>query len=189
MYSDAEKRLIAYFNMTGIAELIEPPAIYPIMMEKAFCRNMQGEAVESLRRCCIALQQCFPYRLTPEWDKLIILDRGNDGLMSFNTYQQAIREMEMYPHIAIDPYYVTLGLCGETGEVADKMKKVHRDNDGKFTPDIVEEIGKELGDVLWNLAALASVLGLQFDDVARRNIEKLRSRVRRNTINGNGDNR
>lgn len=84
-----------------------------------------------------------------------------------------------------------LGLAGETGEVLEKIKKMIRDKNGVFspTPEDIAELKKELGDVLWYLSALAFYNGIDLDDVARANLEKLRSRKERNQIHGSGDNR
>jgi NTP pyrophosphatase (non-canonical NTP hydrolase) len=80
--------------------------------------------------------------------------------------------------------YPTLGLCGETGEVAEKVKKQVRD--GVFNR---HEVAKELGDVLWYLANLSNDIGYNLDEIADINIEKLTSRKDRDTIKGSGDNR
>lgn len=84
-----------------------------------------------------------------------------------------------------------LGLAGETGEVIEKIKKMIRDKNGVFhpTPEDIAELKKELGDVLWYLSALAFYNGIDLDDVARANLDKLRSRKERNQIHGSGDNR
>ena len=84
-----------------------------------------------------------------------------------------------------------LGLAGETGEVMEKIKKMIRDKNGVFspTPEDIAELKKELGDVLWYISALAFYNGIDLDDVARANLEKLRSRKERNQIHGSGDNR
>lgn len=84
-----------------------------------------------------------------------------------------------------------LGLAGETGEVMEKIKKMIRDKNGVFspTPEDTAELKKELGDVLWYLSALAFYNGIDLDDVARANLDKLRSRKERNQIHGSGDNR
>ena len=85
--------------------------------------------------------------------------------------------------------YPTLKLNGEAGEVAEKVGKVLRDNDGVFTKEIFDAIALELGDVLWYIAALADDIGYTLDDIANLNIKKLKSRVKRNKIHGEGDNR
>lgn len=108
--------------------------------------------------------------------------------MDFNTYQQQAATTAVYPESA-KYVYPTLGLCGETGEVAEKIKKVIRDNGGVFTEEKKKEIVKEVGDVLWYIAALLSDLGVTMDEAAVGNLEKLFSRKERGVINGNGDNR
>ena len=85
--------------------------------------------------------------------------------------------------------YPTLGMTGEAGEVADKVKKVLRDNDGRFTPEVKANIIAEVGDVLWYINALARDLGYTLEQVMEMNIEKLESRKARNAIHGSGDNR
>lgn len=108
--------------------------------------------------------------------------------MDFNTYQQQAATTAVYPESA-KYVYPTLGLCGEAGEVAEKIKKVIRDNGGVFTEEKKKEIIKEVGDVLWYIAALLSDLGVTMDEAAVGNLEKLFSRKERGVINGNGDNR
>lgn len=78
---------------------------------------------------------------------------------------------------------------GEAGEVADKVKKVIRDNGGVFTNENRYEIAKEIGDVLWYCATLANDLGYDLETIGRINYEKLHSRQERNKIGGSGDNR
>ena len=108
--------------------------------------------------------------------------------MDFKEYQDKIKVTAKYP-ANVRVLYPALGLAGETGEVCEKIKKVYRDNNGVFTNDKVEEIKKEMGDVLWYLQALCNDLGINFQDVAEKNVEKLLSRLDRGVINGNGDNR
>jgi NTP pyrophosphatase (non-canonical NTP hydrolase) len=109
--------------------------------------------------------------------------------MNFNEYQIKARETAVYPNINSNFIYPTLGLVGEAGEVAEKIKKVIRDNNGIISEEKKEEIKKELGDVLWYVANLAKELNIDLDDVAQGNIEKLFSRMERNKIHGDGDNR
>jgi NTP pyrophosphatase (non-canonical NTP hydrolase) len=108
--------------------------------------------------------------------------------MDFNTYQEQARTTAVYPESA-KYIYPTLGLCGEAGEVAEKVKKVIRDNGGVFTEEKKREIVKEIGDVLWYIAALLGDLGVTMDESAVGNLEKLFSRKERGVIKGNGDNR
>ena len=85
--------------------------------------------------------------------------------------------------------YPALKLCGEAGEVAEKIGKWYRDKDGKPTVDDIVSVGKELGDVLWYINALAKDLGLELEDVAVGNLNKLKSRADRGMVGGAGDDR
>lgn len=109
--------------------------------------------------------------------------------MDFHTYQQRSRATACYPDAGANPIYPTLGLCGEAGEVADKVKKVLRDRGGEFSAEVIAALQLELGDVLWYVAQLATELGLELDQVAQANLEKLASRSARNVISGSGDSR
>ena len=82
-------------------------------------------------------------------------------------------------------YYMTLGLTGEAGEIANKVKKVMRD--GKALD--LDDIKKEIGDVLWYVAGLCTVTGIPLEEVAKANLEKLADRQKRGVIGGSGDNR
>jgi len=109
--------------------------------------------------------------------------------MNLNEYQTKSRKTAKYPDVDKNFLYPTLGLCGETGEVAEKIKKVLRDKGGTLDETTKTELKKELGDVLWYLSQLATELGLSLDDIAADNIEKLYSRLERGVIHGSGDNR
>ena len=109
--------------------------------------------------------------------------------MTFNDYQQESRKTAFYPDLGSNFIYPTLGLAGETGEVAEKIKKVIRDDGGFVSEEKRQEIKKEMGDVLWYLAQLATELNLSLDEIAWHNIEKLFSRKERGALNGSGDNR
>jgi NTP pyrophosphatase (non-canonical NTP hydrolase) len=85
--------------------------------------------------------------------------------------------------------YRTLGLVGEAGEVAEKVKKIIRDKNGELTEEDKREIVKELGDVLWYTQGLAMALGVSLEEVAQTNLDKLSSRKDRDKIKGSGDNR
>lgn len=82
-----------------------------------------------------------------------------------------------------------LGVAGEAGEFADKIKKIMRDKKGSFDDDDRDAIIKELGDVLWYVAVVSLYLGVPLSEVAEGNIKKLASRAKRNTLQGQGDNR
>ena len=109
--------------------------------------------------------------------------------MDLNAYQQGARSTARYPHVGSNPIYPTLGLCGEAGEVAGKVKKVLRDSDGDFSAEVRAALKLELGDVLWYVAQLASELGFELSEIAEANLAKLASRAARNVISGSGDHR
>ena len=109
--------------------------------------------------------------------------------MDLNAYQDAARLTALYPDVGNNPIYPTLGLRGEAGEVADKVKKVLRDRNGQFDDSVRAEIALELGDVLWYVAQLASELGYELEDVANQNLQKLRDRSSRGQLKGSGDHR
>ena len=109
--------------------------------------------------------------------------------MDLNAYQQGARQTARYPNVGENPIYPTLGLCGESGEVADKVKKVLRDSGGEFSAEVRESLKLELGDVLWYVAQLASELDFSLNEVAQANLDKLASRAARNVIAGSGDHR
>ncbi|MBQ9636367.1 MAG: nucleoside triphosphate pyrophosphohydrolase family protein [Prevotella sp.] len=109
--------------------------------------------------------------------------------MTLNEYQQAARQTAIYPD-DLRVVYPVIGLAGETGEVAEKVKKTLRDSQRNFTADDVRNaLAKELGDVLWYLAATAGDLGLTLDEIATINLDKLHSRQARNQLHGEGDDR
>jgi len=109
--------------------------------------------------------------------------------MTFKDYQEKSRVTAIYPNIGKNYIYPTLGLAGEAGEVAEKIKKVIRDNKGVISDEKKQEIKKELGDVLWYVSQIASEINLSLDDIADENIKKLYSRLERNKLSGDGDNR
>lgn len=108
--------------------------------------------------------------------------------MTLNEYQEHALDTAIYPENQ-RIIYPTLGLTGEAGEVADKVKKVIRDNNLQFTDERKLEIAKEIGDVLWYCATLSRDLGFELDTVAQMNVDKLRSRKERHILTGSGDNR
>ncbi len=109
--------------------------------------------------------------------------------MEFSDYQRLSRRTAVYPRAAGPLTYPVLGLTGEAGEVAEHAKKMIRDDGGELTDERREAMGKELGDVLWYLAQLATELDLDLDDIAQGNLDKLLSRKRRGVLSGSGDER
>ena len=85
--------------------------------------------------------------------------------------------------------YPLIGMCGETGEVADKIKKVLRDKNGDFSDIDRLAILTEIGDTLWYMAALCQDLGYSLQTAANINLAKVTRRRVENTIHGEGDNR
>ncbi|RJQ30756.1 hypothetical protein C4572_03720 [Candidatus Parcubacteria bacterium] len=109
--------------------------------------------------------------------------------MTFEQYQKQSRETAIYPDKGRNFIYPTLGLAGEAGEVAEKIKKVLRDKGGIVDETVRQELAKELGDVLWYLSQIATELNLSLEEIAAKNIEKLLSRKGRGVLGGDGDNR
>ena len=104
-------------------------------------------------------------------------------------YQQLCTETQIYPreHAV---FYPALGLAGEAGEVANKIKKIMRDRKGdvnNLPGEVKDEIASELGDCLWYISALATDLGIGLDGVVVENIRKLQKRKEKGTIHGSGD--
>lgn len=108
--------------------------------------------------------------------------------MKLNEYQKAAMATAIRPNDN-SISYLALAICGEAGELADKVKKVIRDKQGQFYIPDLTAIAMELGDILWYAANLAKVLGYDLSDIAQLNIEKINGRVERGTIHGEGDNR
>ena len=108
--------------------------------------------------------------------------------MELSEYQRLSRRTAEYPREAWLTY-PALGLAGEAGEVAEHAKKAIRDDAGKVSDERRAAMSKELGDVLWYVAQLASELDLSLDDIAKQNLEKLFSRQERGVLSGSGDDR
>lgn len=109
--------------------------------------------------------------------------------MDLNFYQTSALKTAIYPNMGANFPYPALGLVGEAGEVADKLKKVIRDNDGVLTDSVRDAVAKELGDVMWYLAVLAYELDYDLNTIAQNNLDKLASRQERGVLSGSGDNR
>lgn len=113
--------------------------------------------------------------------------------MEFDHYQKEALRYAKYPDIGNTFVFPVLALTEEAGEIAGKVKKLMRDK-AVFTPaqlsqEDTEALVKEMGDVLWYLAALAKELGVGLDTVAQKNLEKIEGRHERGTLQGSGDNR
>ena len=114
--------------------------------------------------------------------------REYDPGIELSDYQQLSRRTAEYPRPAWLTY-PALGLAGEAGEVAEHAKKALRDDGGLVTDERRQAMAKELGDVLWYVAQIASELGLELEEIAQANLEKLLSRQRRGVLSGSGDER
>lgn len=109
--------------------------------------------------------------------------------MDLNNYQKAALRTASPKDKKDEVFHLVLGLCGESGEVAEKIKKIVRDHGSDFSKLDTDELTKELGDVLWYIAVLADHFNISLDDVATKNVAKLADRQKRDLIKGSGDNR
>ena len=110
--------------------------------------------------------------------------------MKLNEYQdQALTTVISAEDDFKDLLHWVLGLNGEAGEVAEKVKKIIRDKNGEVNDSDRQELAKELGDVLWYIAVFAKDLGFSMEEIAKFNVDKLKSRQARGTLKGSGDNR
>lgn len=114
--------------------------------------------------------------------------------MEMNEYQRYASTTAIYPGHD-DPTdanglsYVTMGLVGEAGEIANKVKKILRDQNGAITFANAMDLQKEIGDVLWYVSQMCQQLDIFLDDVAQKNLNKLLDRKDRGVLGGSGDNR
>jgi 8-oxo-dGTP pyrophosphatase MutT (NUDIX family)/NTP pyrophosphatase (non-canonical NTP hydrolase) len=121
------------------------------------------------------------------------VEPSQNNRMSFREYQQQAISTDAYGGVGdiLSVAFINkvFGLAGESGEVVDKIKKLHRNQDGVMNEHDKSEIIKELGDVLWYLSAIAHYLNVPLDEVAQRNLDKLFDRKARGVIKSMGDNR
>jgi len=113
------------------------------------------------------------------------------SMIKASNYQIQAKETAIFPSDkALE--YLSLGLVGEAGEVANKIKKLIRDgrvdHDWKNTI-MAEDIASEVGDVLWYCAMLTDHIGIDLGKVMEKNLDKLKSRKSRGVLGGSGDNR
>ena len=109
--------------------------------------------------------------------------------MLLSEYQELSRRTATYPGAGDNIVYPTLGLAGEAGEVAEKVKKLLRDDGGVMSDERRDALAGELGDVLWYVAQVATEAGLDLEEIAQGNLDKLLSRQRRGVLSGSGDSR
>ena len=124
------------------------------------------------------------------------LDLGAQSNES-NKYKK-VSDLDMYQKVALTTaiypreqaiIYPTLGLTGEAGEVANKVKKIIRDGSDSKDEKLVSEIKSEIGDCLWYIAVLANDFDIKLSDIASTNLIKLENRKKKDTIRGSGDKR
>lgn len=116
-----------------------------------------------------------------------------NSIQGLDEYGVAIETVAVYPESGTGSLlaliYCTLGLTGEAGEFAEKVKKIMRDNDGVISNEQRTALVQELGDVLWYVTRAASELGESLSRVATANMEKLLDRKARGVLGGSGDTR
>ena len=115
-----------------------------------------------------------------------------DTPLTLNEYQERMSDTAIYKWPVI---YPALGLANEAGECLGKIKKMIRDDDVRFdgtfeiTPEQRADLGAEIGDVLWYIAALSKDLDLTLEEVGQMNLDKLADRKMRGKLKGSGDHR
>ena len=110
----------------------------------------------------------------------------NKSTITASEYQRKAKETAIFPpSTALE--YLTLGLVGEAGEIANKTKKVIRDR--LPTESWKHNLPSEIGDVLWYCAVLADYLDYDLGKIMENNLDKLKSRKKRGVLGGSGDNR
>jgi len=109
--------------------------------------------------------------------------------MNLNEYQTLALRTAAPKDKKNEFFHLVLGLVGESGEIAEKVKKIIRDKDSDLAQLDKEDLTKELGDVLWHIAVLAQYFDISLEEVGATNIAKLASRLERGKIGGDGDNR
>lgn len=113
--------------------------------------------------------------------------------MTFNEYQKQAFTLATYPNVRHNIVYPALGLAGEAGEAADKIKKIWRNHDimdaNNYTAEQKKELAKEVGDVLWYISAVATEIGWTLEEIAQLNLDKLFDRHARGVLKSEGDNR
>lgn len=110
--------------------------------------------------------------------------------MTLDEYQQqALKTVLSTGDDFKDLLHWVLGINGESGEIAEKIKKIIRDKNSVISQQDKDELAKEIGDVLWYLAVFAHDLGIPLENIAAANLDKLKSRQARGVLGGTGDNR
>jgi len=171
------------FTDEQIAEVAKHVGVPVEYVQDYLAGDIPRDAI--IERAFYAVTSMYPFRAfdAKPWV-------GN--LTDFDVYQERAGSTAIYPSRGKSLCYPALGLAGEAGEVAEKVKKMVRSGRDLFAQPTDEEraaIKKEMGDVLWYVAAVCHEAGLSMSDVARSNLEKLASRKERGVIEGDGDDR
>jgi|SRR5690606_6317242 len=126
-----------------------------------------------------------------EYQKSVIVTKVYDD--NINKFIESLNIPEEENRLRLKKFlcyiYATLGLVGEAGEVAEKLKKILRDGNFEIGEAEKQDLLRELGDVQWYVVDSADELGSSGEEVARMNIDKLKSRKERGVLQGSGDNR
>lgn len=120
------------------------------------------------------------------------LDELLPDSVTFDEYEEQALDTSIYEGKLI---YPILGLVSEAGEVADKIKKLIRDEGVDITEDVAEQLDPEqrkalayeLGDVLWYLTNVAADIDYSLEEIALLNLDKLAQRKVRGKLQGSGD--
>lgn len=112
-----------------------------------------------------------------------------EDIVELDDYQEQALNTDAYSDNKFNIEYKALGLVGEAGEVADKIKKIYRDKNGNFNVTDEIEIAKELGDCLWYISRIAAAIGFELSGIAKLNVDKLSKRKTEGKLHGSGDNR
>ena len=127
--------------------------------------------------------------MTLEEQAKLWMEKRNMSNITATEYQRRAADTAIFPkEKALE--YITLGLTGEAGEIANKVKKLIRDGaDREGYHEKLNAIGKELGDVMWYCAMLAKEVDMNLGRIMEDNLDKLADRKARNRLQGDGDNR
>lgn len=108
--------------------------------------------------------------------------------MTLNEYQKKAQSFDLTIQRGLSAYinHAFYGLAEEVGELMALQKRVHR---GDNLSDYHEKVEKELGDVLWYVAAVAASHDMTLEEIAQGNLKKLTDRAVRGKIKGKGDER
>lgn len=123
----------------------------------------------------------------------IVVGYRVDGPLTLTRFQALAWRYAFYPEKGEGKWteiaYAALGAAGEAGEIANKVKKMSRDDRQCVTPERRDALLKEAGDTMWYLAALCTELGADLSVVAQGTLERLEDRAERGVLEGSGDDR